>query len=570
LTALLLAGVLVFELHIVTSQQKWVEHTDQVITVAQHLYRLRIDQETGLRAYLLTRDDRFLQPFFESQNQAPLLAEQLRQLIADNPDQQRQNEKIYAAHRAWETWADDAIARVKAGRNVADLDFQLRGKALMDRYRDERTEFINREQQLKDERIARSRRTIREANAIIIALCIVTGVILAILGHRQMMNLSRSFGAALQAAETSKARVTGIIESAMDAIITVDETQRIVVFNRASEQMFRCPAPEAIGQPLDKFIPERFHEVHRQHILDFGKTGVTGRSIYRPGTLTGLRRDGEEFPIEATISQLESDGKKLFTVILRDITDRKAAEETLRRAEKLATAGELGATIAHEMNNPLAAATNLSYLVKKNKSLDEKARKQLEQLDRELARMAHMTRRTLGFYRDTRSPRPIDLSRIMDEVLELYDARLQSKLIQVRKEYQAHSAVTVFPGEIRKVFSNLIANAIDAIQGQGVITIRLRKSQAWKHSGPPGVRITVADSGTGIRPEDKRRIFEPFYTTKKETGTGLGLWLSKDIVEKHGGSIAVHSKHTGGTVFSIFIPQKSPIATEIDSQRQTA
>jgi len=327
---------------------------------------------------------------------------------------------------------------------------------------------------------------------------------------------------------------------------------------------------EALGQPLDKFIPERYRQVHRHHVQDFGKTGVTGRSMFRPGTLLGLRNDGEEFPIEATISQVESHGEKLLTVILRDITERKMAEETIRRAEKLATAGELGATIAHEMNNPLAAVTNLVYLIRKNKSLDEKARKQLELLDQELGRMAHMTRRTLGFYRDTSSPVPADMSQIMDEVLELYARKLHSKAIKIQKEYQAHAEVTVFPGEIRKVFSNLIANAIDAIKGHGVITIRVRTSHSWNHSGLLGARVTVADSGTGITAADKRRIFEPFYTTKKETGTGLGLWLSKDIVQKHGGSISVHSK-PNGAVFSVFIPQKSiPVSTEANGERQTA
>jgi signal transduction histidine kinase len=184
--------------------------------------------------------------------------------------------------------------------------------------------------------------------------------------------------------------------------------------------------------------------------------------------------------------------------------------------------------------------------------------------------MAHMTRRTLGFYRDTSSPVPTDMRQIIDEVLEIYAGKLQSKAIKVQKEYQPHSEVTVFPGEMRKVFSNLIANAIDAIRGQGTITIRVRSSHSWNHSPLPGARVTVADSGTGIKPQDRRKIFEPFYTTKKETGTGLGLWLSKDIVQKHSGSISVRSK-SNGTVFSIFVPSKStPISNKADGERQMA
>ncbi len=145
--------------------------------------------------------------------------------------------------------------------------------------------------------------------------------------------------------------------------------------------------------------------------------------------------------------------------------------------------------------------------------------------------MAHMTRRTLGFYRDTSSPVLADMRQIMDEVLEIYAGKLQSRAIKVQREYQPHSEVTVFPGEMPNPCSNLIANAIDAIRRQGTIIIRVRSSHSWNHSALPGARVTVADSGTGITPADKQKIFEPFYTTKKETGTGLGLWLSKDIVQ---------------------------------------
>src|SRR5262249_45368079 len=154
---------------------------------------------------------------------------------------------------------------------------------------------------------------------------------LAALGRKEMMSISRSFSTALDTAKGTSARLTGIVDSAMDAIITADEKQRIVLFNRAAEQIFRCAAADAVGQPLDRFIPERFRYAHRQHVQDFGQTGVTNRSMYRPGTLWALRSDGQEFPIEATISQVETAGQKLFTVILRDITERKETEEALRK-----------------------------------------------------------------------------------------------------------------------------------------------------------------------------------------------------------------------------------------------
>ncbi len=166
-------------------------------------------------------------------------------------------------------------------------------------------------------------------------------------------------------------KLSGIIASAMDAIITVSVDQRITVFNHAAEVIFRRSAESAIGHSLDEFIPSRFRQEHRTHVAEFGEGGVTARSMYRPGNLYGLRSDGEEFPIEASISQIEVEGKKLFTVILRDISERRRIEETLRHSEKLAAVGSLAATIAHEINNPLECLTNLLYLARKDKALSE-------------------------------------------------------------------------------------------------------------------------------------------------------------------------------------------------------
>ena len=271
----------------------------------------------------------------------------------------------------------------------------------------------------------------------------------------------------------------------------------------------------------------------------------------------------------------DRDNKAHCMGVAMDITERKRNEEVLRRAEKLAAVGQLGATIAHELNNPLEAVTNLAYLIRKNKSLDEKAQRQIEVLDQELARMADMTRRTLGFYRDTSSAAPVLPTEIMDEVLSLYARRLQSKSVELKKEYETTAEVMAFVGEIRKVFSNLIANSIDAIGNRGQITIRIRNSQDWRNLDVQGVRITVADSGSGISPVNKPKIFEPLYTTKTETGTGLGLWLSKDIVQSHRGSISVRSGGWPGpnckTAFSVFLPVGTPARSErAEHRRQTA
>src|SRR5947199_6275773 len=379
-------------------------------------------------------------------------------------------------------------------------------------------------------------------------------------------SLAKKKSEAEKDADERRAQLAAVVESSEDAIFNKALDGTVLTWNRAAQETYGYRPEEIIGKNVAVLAPpEKSTEI--AGILE--RLGRGERiAPFETGRVT---KDGRRIHVSLSISPVFDEEGRISeaATIARNITDRKRTEAALRRAEKLATAGELGATIAHEMNNPLAAVTNLAYLIGKNTSLDEKARKQLALLDQEVARMAHMTRRTLGFYRDTSSPVPADMGQIMDEVLGIYARRIESKAIKVQKEYQRHSEMAVFPGEIRKVFSNLIANAIDAIRGQGTITIRVRNSRNWKYSALAGVRITVADSGTGFALADRRKIFEPFYTTKKETGTGLGLWLSKDIVQKHGGTIAVRSKNTG-TVFSVFIPGKSVAASTKVDQRQTA
>jgi len=316
------------------------------------------------------------------------------------------------------------------------------------------------------------------------------------------------------------------------------------------------------------------------HPEDKPKVEASIERMFREGNaeleLRVVRHDGQVVWLsERRELYQDRDRKPHCLGVAMDITERKHNEEVLRRAEKLAAVGQLGATIAHELNNPLEAVTNLAYLIRKNKSLDEKAQRQLEALDQELARMADLTRRTLGFYRDTLSAVPVLPTEIMDEVLALYARRLQSKSVELGKEYETNAEVIAFVGEIRKVFSNLVANAIDAVGNRGRIAIRIRNSHDWRNLTVRGVRITVADSGSGISPADKPRIFEPLYTTKRDTGTGLGLWLSKDIVQSHSGSISVHSSGWPGrnwkTAFSVFLPAQAAMRLEtVEHERQTA
>jgi len=239
-----------------------------------------------------------------------------------------------------------------------------------------------------------------------------------------------------------------------------------------------------------------------------------------------------------------------------DITEQRRAEEALRQTEKLAATGRLAASIAHEINNPLEAVINLVYLARKQ---PENARKYLELADQELERIAQITRNTLGFYRDSSSTKEVDISEVLGEVIALYWRKIQFKRISVRPDYGNGIKIVGFPGEIRQIFANLVANAIEALSAEGSLVIRASRVTLRDGSNRAGVRVTFLDNGTGIAPENRKKIFEPFYTTKKDVGTGLGLWLTLQLVEKHHGSLRVRTSVEPGrswTVFSVFLPER--------------
>src|SRR5208282_5393115 len=205
------------------------------------------------------------------------------------------------------------------------------------------------------------------------------------------------------------------------------------------------------------------------------------------------------------------------SAIARDLSAERQSEEAMRRSEKLAIAGRLAASIAHEINNPLQAVVDLLYLARHDSS---HAAEYLTQAEHEVGRVARLAQQTLGFVRDTSSPGSMDPAAIMDEVLRLYSSKLLSRQIRVTRRYRSSCEVAGYSGELRQLLANLLVNAVDAMADGGSLQVRVAMGRDWSN-GREGIRITVADNGSGIPRDKLRQIFEPFYTTKKETGTGL-------------------------------------------------
>lgn len=242
-----------------------------------------------------------------------------------------------------------------------------------------------------------------------------------------------------------------------------------------------------------------------------------------------------------------------------DIEDNTRAEEALRKAEKLAAVGRLASSIAHEINNPLEAVVNLVYLLQLTK-LNPEQQEYVRMAASELQRVSHITNHTLRFHRQSSHASDVNLAEAMDSVLALYRARMADSGITIEQRYDRTAVVMGYPSELRQVFANLLSNAFDAMRQGGRAVLSIRKSRHWK-SGVEGVRVSVADTGHGMEPNVLRRIFEPFFTTKGINGTGLGMWVSAELVSKHGGSFQVRSScdtDQKGTVISIFFPRTLP------------
>lgn len=303
----------------------------------------------------------------------------------------------------------------------------------------------------------------------------------------------------------------------------------------------------------DKLTPPEFAEVDARAMGQLRTTGVA-----QPYQKMCRARDGHLVPVllSATVIPGAEHGRaEEIAIFLHDLTRQKQAETALINSEKLAAVGRLAASISHEINNPLESVTNLLYLIS-GEELTPKARKYLVTAEQELARVSQITGQTLRFHRQSTRPRPVSPKEIVEPTLALYHGRLINSNIEVVQQHRCTSTVTCYEGDIRQVLNNLVGNAIDAMRNGGCLTVRTSNACLWS-SGTPGVRITIADTGHGMPPATLRRLFEAFYTTKGINGTGLGLWISQGIVQKHHGRLQVHSsirEGKSGTVFSLFLP----------------
>ena len=353
------------------------------------------------------------------------------------------------------------------------------------------------------------------------------------------------------AGDEARSRLAAIVESSDDAIVSKNLDGIITSWNQAACRMFGHTPEEMIGQPILKIIPPDLHAEEAEILRKIR----AGERIEHYETRR-LRKDGEIIEVSLTISPVKDGNGNVIgsSKIAREISQRKKMERLLIQSEKLAATGRMAATIAHEINNPLDSVMNLIYLARTSVASNSKALSYLLTAEKELERVSHIARQTLGYYRDPGPPSDVQIEQVLEEVLRVYYSKLVAGNIAVDCAFARHPPITASKDELMQIFSNLIANSVDAMANGGVLTIKTRAV------GNEGVEIQVRDKGAGIAPENLERVFEPFFSTKGNLGTGIGLWVARQLLEKRGGSISLESNvnfPANGTTVSVFIPFKT-------------
>jgi signal transduction histidine kinase len=361
-----------------------------------------------------------------------------------------------------------------------------------------------------------------------------------------------------------------IFNSANFSSIATDAHGVIQIFNVGAERMLGYAADEVTNKitPADLSDPQELVARAAALSLELGTSITPGfqalvfkasRGIEDIYQLTYCRKDGSRFPALVSVTALRDADEDIIGYLLigTDNTARKQAEEALLRSEMLASAGRMAASIAHEINNPLEAMMNTLYLARTTPDIPDLALEYLAIADGELMRIAHITRQTLGFYREFSAATSNSASGLIESVVNLLQAKIRASGAKVEQQCDESLGVMGIAGELRQVLANLLANSLDAIGQNGRIVVRTAAS-IDPSDGRSRVRITVADCGCGLAKATSKQIFDPFFTTKGSVGTGLGLWVCKQLVEKNTGTIRVRSATHGaskGTTFSVLLPR---------------
>jgi PAS domain S-box-containing protein len=561
----LMAGFEVWQILAATQAQRALDHSDQVTAQLQELQSLFIDQETGLRGFQLTSDPSMLDPWKAAAGPIQVHFANLRSLVADDADQLRSVGDLEVRYNQWLGFANAVLNQDSASLNAAGLN--QRGKAMMDSLRAATATMLQHEQNLRALRSHHARWLERRELVSLLLSAVVVGLFLALFTRHHVHAISASYLRRIaeitqrsQELTESRQWFQTTLESIGDAVIACNNRGAVTFMNAVAERLTGWPLPDAKGKPLAKafhIVNEQTREVCENPVEKVRRlkqvVGLANHTVL-------IARDGREYVIDDSAAPIMSGDSKMIGVVLvfRDVTEERRVQVALVASEKLAVAGRLAASIAHEIHNPLDSVANLHFLLEQETDPGQRA-EYLRLAQQELGRTMQISRTMLSLYREPKAPIRIDLRELIEGVLLLLDRRLQHQGIQLATSINGELMVEGFPAELRQVFTNLIVNAIEAAGPKGRVQIRMERAESGELHGA-GAIIEVADSGPGIAPEAAQKLFQPFFPTKGVDGTGLGLWVSMGIVQKHGGAISVVQStdaELSGACVRVFLPART-------------
>lgn len=547
----LLAAVLAYAVYRLERSDAWVDHTDQVIATLSDVQRFMVDVEDGVRGYLLTGKETYLAPERSNTLRIREHLQRLQMLVDDNGEQSANARELGQNYEAWE-------------RNVLPLGSLTAAtpevKATLDRTRDQMENLraqVNRmrdtEERLREERVSSNKRILRAVYWLSGLLTVLTGVVIAVWSFRTARSMNRDYEKRLREARTlheelrEKNELVDLAQATANAgFWHFDVPTSKVILTPGCKRLFGLGLSESLTleDVFARIVPEDRERVRRafEDAVASGRYFAEFRVPCEDGTVRWLLGQAR------TLSNAA--GEAHMIGVNFDITQQKLAEEALRRNEKLAVVGRMAAAVSHEINNPLESVTNLLYLIENGGDAEEQ-REFAKLAQQELSRVSHIVSHTLKFHRESSNSADEDIGALLDSALALYEPRIIALGLTLVRDYRVDTLVRCYGGEMRQVFANLIGNAFDATRAGGKIIIRTNPCTA---EGKPAMRVTIADTGSGMSAFTRSRLFEPFYTTKGINGTGLGLWVTASILKKHNAKLQVKSRLGQGTVFSVVLP----------------
>jgi PAS domain S-box-containing protein len=561
----LLAGLLVWQVEQALDLR---QHSIVNARVSDQLLKLEqrvTDQETSLRAYQLTGLPSQLVPYNSAGPEIEATLVQLHHLPAASGISNTHVNKLEQDIRAWQTWATGVLGQPAPAPEGVTAALTQQGKGIMDGVHQDFQDALGIAAREREGYDTKLNQRVSRFLQFVLALALAAGITIGIFASSRLQRVSNTYEVALEELQERNAKVTAsqqllatTFESIGDAVISLSKEGKVRFMNAVAQKLTGWPLSAATGQPVRDVLrlvhPQTHHPIGE--VLE-ELNGAAAMGVHQEGTL--IARDGSDYAVDVNVSSVvDADGHSDGSVVVfRDVTELRNAEVTLIANEKLAVTGRLAASIAHEIHNPLDSVANLHFLISQETDPQRRA-DFLKLAQQELGRTLQISRAMLSLYRESPMPVQVNLEELIGSVLLLLDRKMRDQNIQVEQSFTHPVHVYGFPGELRQVFTNLIANAGEAAGPNGHVRILVRPASPL--DGRAGTIVEIADSGRGIAPHVEKKLFQPFMTTKGERGTGLGLWVSLGIVQKHGGTVRISNSTEGdlrGAVVRVYLPERS-------------